>query len=374
MSKKIKVLFFLDRFLLGGIQSIVYDIINHLDRDKMQIDILQLDDGVVYPMEQTMREMGVEVFQLKGIWVRTPLDFPKYFAAVDNFFKEHHDYDVVHMHSGSKNYYILKSAAKYGIPVRVAHSHNTDFQTKNPVSKMLGDAMKRPLYKYSTHRCGCSKDACEWLFGRGTVDKGESQVVLNGVDCSIFTYERSIRDSVRDELNLEGKFVVGHVGRFENQKNHTFLIDIFAEVVTRKPESVLLLVGAGSLQPMLEEKVANLGLAGKVIFLGFRSDRERIMQAMDIFVFPSLYEGLGIVLIEAQISGLPLVTSTGIPKDLEILPDITYLSLSDGANKWAEVILSKSDYERQDMTAKVKSAGFDITTMIDNLYRMYTQK
>lgn len=371
MAEKIKVLFFIDRFLLGGIQALVYDIIRHADIREIQIDILYLDDGVIYPMEQTMRDMGVNIYQLKGVWLRSPLDFPRYFASVDRFFKEHNDYDVVHIHTGSKNYYILKAAARYGINIRVAHSHNTDFQMKNPIVKLLGDAMKIPLNKYATHKCGCSKDACEWLFGKQSVERGESQVVLNGVNSSLFSFDKSMRNDIRKELNLDGKFVLGHIGRFENQKNHSFLIDIFAEVVARKPESALLLVGIGSLQHILEQKVANLGLTDKVIFLGFRSDRERILQAMDSFVFPSLYEGLGIVLIEAQISGLPLFASTGIPKDLEVLPEITYLPLDNNTKEWADAILSKANYERRDMTKEVIKAGFDISTMIDNLYNIY---
>ncbi len=373
MEQKIKILFFIDRFLLGGIQALIYDIVSLADRDKMQIEILYLDDGVVYPMEQAMRDIDITIHQLKGVWMRTPLDFPAYFAAVDNFFAEHNDYDVVHMHSGSKNYYILQAAAKRGIKVRVAHSHNTDFQTKNPISKFVGDIMKRPLKRYATHQCGCSKVACEWLFGRGSVERGESQVILNGVDGSLFSYDEQTRAELRRELNIEDKFVLGHVGRFENQKNHTFLLDIFAEVVKQNPNSALLLVGIGSLQPILEQKATELGLRDKVNFLGFRADRERILQAMDCFVFPSLYEGLGIVLIEAQISGLPLFVSTGIPKDLDILPEITYLSLTDNAREWAQAIISKEEYIRRDMTQKVYDAGFGITTMIDNLYKMYTK-
>lgn len=374
MTKKLKVLFFVDRFRLGGIQALIYDICRLSDRDKMQIDILHLDDGVEYPLKQTLLDMGVQIYQLKGVWMRTPLDFPRYFSAVDRFFKEHHDYDVVHMHSGSKNYYILKAAAKHGVPVRVAHSHNTDFQTKNPLSKMLGDAMKRPLKRYATHKIGCSKDACGWLFGKDAVERGEAQTILNGIESSLFSYDEQTRIDIRKELNIEDKFVLGHVGRFENQKNHTYLLDIFAEVASRRPDSTLLLVGIGSLQPMLEQKAIDLGVADKVIFIGFRADRERILQAMDSFVFPSLYEGLPVTLIEAQVSGLPLFASATITRDVESLPLITYLSIDIPAKEWAKAILAKSDYERKDMTEEVIAAGFDISTMIDNLYKMYTQK
>ncbi len=372
--KKLKILFFVDRLRHGGIQSLFCEIVKKVNPCKMEIDILHLDDGVTYPLEAILHNMGVKIYQLKGVWVRTPLDFPRYFSAVDNFFKEHSNYDVVHMHSGSKNYYILQAAAKYGVKVRVAHSHNTDFQTKNPLSKILGDIMKNPLNRYATHKCGCSKIACEWLFGRGSVDRAEAQVVLNGVDCSVFSYDPAIRQIIRQELDIENKFVMGHVGRFENQKNHTFLLDIFADVVSRNPDSVLILVGVGSLQPMIEQKACTLGVQDNVIFLGFRSDRERMLQVMDSFVFPSLYEGLPVTLIEAQASGLPLFVSDNVTHDLATLPDINYLSLNLSAAEWADAILAKRDYERRDMTEEVNAAGFGIETMVDNLYRIYTQE
>ncbi|MFR9500378.1 MAG: glycosyltransferase [Rikenellaceae bacterium] len=369
--KKLKVLFFVDRLRHGGIQTLFYEIIKNLTSVNMTIDVLILDDGQVYPLEQKLRDLGVQLYQLKGVWMRTPLDFLRYFAAVDNFFEEHNDYDVVHMHSGSKNYYILEAAAKHGVDVRVAHSHNTDFQSKNPLSKLLGDLMKRPLNKFATHKCGCSREACEWLFGGGSVERGEAQVVLNGVDSSLFAYNESTRIRIRQELNLDDKFVVGHVGRFENQKNHLFLIDIFKKIVAKRENSLLLLVGSGSLQPILEARVAELGLSEKVIFLGFRADRENILQAMDSFVFPSLYEGLPVTLVEAQISGLPLFVSSNVTQDLATLPKINYLPLSLSADHWADAILSSADYQRRDMSCEVKNVGFEVSTMVDNLYKMY---
>ncbi len=371
--KKLKVLFFVDRLRHGGIQTLFYEIEKSLDKRKMQIDILTLDDGVVYPLEQELRSKGVEVYQLKGVWMRSLLDMPRYFAAVDDFFDRHNLYDVVHLHSGSKNYYILKSALNHGIMVRVAHSHNTDFQTSNPISKMLGNLMKFPLKRYSTHRCGCSRDACEWLFGRGSVERGEAQVVLNGVDSLLFAFNREVREMVRQELRIEDKFVVGHIGRFEKQKNHDFLLDIFSAIVDQRSESVLLLAGTGSLQPILEAKVASLGLSDRVYFLGFAPNRERLLQAMDCFVFPSLYEGLPVTLIEAQASGLPLYVSDSVTRDLESLPDIRFLSLSLSAKEWAEAILSGTTHRRQCRSVEISKAGFGISTMVDNFCKIYSQ-
>lgn len=373
MHKPLKVLFFIDRLRLGGIQALAKDILAHNDRNRMVIDMLNLDDGIDYPLKKELTDMGITVYQLKNTWLRTPFDFFSYWKAVDNFFKEHHDYDVVHVHSGSKNYYILKAAKRWNIPVRVAHSHNTGFQSKNPMSILLGNFLKTPMKKNATHLVGCSKLACEWLFGKGCVEKGKARVILNAIDCQQFIYNETIRQEVRKELNLEDKFVIGHVGRFENQKNHTFLLDIFAEVVKMKPESRLVLVGIGSLMETMKAKAKALGLADKVIFLGFRSDRERIMQAMDSFLFPSLYEGLSVVLIEAQASGMPVFVSDSTTTEVSYSPYIKFLSLKQSAQEWAQEIVKRGTVERKDMSEAIQNAGFEINGMIDNLYKLYTE-
>jgi len=369
-----KVLFFIDRLRLGGIQALAYDIIKHNDEGLMEIEILNLDDGQDYPLSHTLEAMGVKIYKLEGIWVRTPLDFPRYFKAVKAWFEQHHDYDVVHMHSSSKNYYILECAAQWGIPVRVAHSHNTGFQTHNLLSVWLGNLMKRPMMRYATHRLGCSAMACDWLFGAGSVERGEAQVILNGIDASLFAFDPQVREEVRKELGLEDKFVIGHVGRYEKQKNHTFLLDIFAEVVKRRDDAVLVLVGIGSLMEAMKQKAASLGIADKVRFLGFRDDRNRIMQAMDSFVFPSLHEGLSVVLIEAQAAGLPVFASDSTTRETLYSPHMQFLSLNQPAAVWATAVVEKGAVERIDMTETLTKAGFEIRTMIRNFYNLYKNR
>ena len=371
MNTPLRVLFFIDRLRLGGIQMLAYDILKHNDPSKMVIEILNLDDGQHYPLTQELREMGVTIHQLKGAWMHTPLDFPHYFKTVDAFFAEHHDYDVVHMHSSSKNYYILKCAAKWGIPVRVAHSHNTGFQTRNPLSIALGNMMMRPLRKYANVWAGCSELACEWLFGKGCVAQGKAKVILNGIDASLFAYNPKVRDEVRKEWGLEDKFVVGHVGRFVNQKNHTFLLDIFAEITKRRDDAMLVLIGIGELMDAMKQKAADLGIADKVLFVGFRNDRNRFMQAMDTFLFPSLYEGLSVVLIEAQAAGLPVFTSDSTTTETRYSTNMQFLSLQQPAGIWADKVLKVGCIERRDMTSDVIRAGFEIRSMVTNFYNLY---
>ena len=374
MKQPLRVLFFIDRLRLGGIQMLAYDILKHNDPTKMNIEILNLDDGQHYPLTDTLHDMGVKIYQLKGTWMRSPLDLPNYFHAVDAFFKEHHNYDVVHLHSSSKNYYILKCACKWGIPVRVAHSHNTGFQSKNPLVIALGDLMKKPMKKYATHQVGCSKMACEWLFDKGCVERGEAQVILNGIDTTLFAYNEQTRNEIRHELHLDDKFVIGHVGRFANQKNHTFLLDIFAEIVKRQSNAVLMLIGIGELMDAMKQKALSLGISDKILFLGFRNDRERYMQAMDSFLFPSLYEGLSVTLVEAQAAGLPVFASDSTTDETKFSPFMKFLSLKQSASVWAEEIVSVGSVTRKDMTEATKTANFDIHAMIDNLYNLYQTK
>lgn len=373
-QKKLRVLFFVDRLLWGGIQSLIYDILKHNDNKRMQIDVLHLDDGIEYPLANILKEMGTAVYQLKNTYIRTPLDFPNYFRQVDAFFTLHHDYDVVHIHSSSKNYYILKAAKKYGIPVRVAHAHSTRFMSHNPVSTILGNLMKQSLKRYSTHCCGCSKMACEWLFGKEYVERKKTRIIPNAIYSAPFIYNEETRKQVRQELQIEGKFVVGNVGRFERPKNHDFLIDIFAEIVKLQKNACLVLVGTGSLQNVLEHKVETLKLSDKVKFLGFRNDRYRIMQAMDSFVFPSLFEGFGIGVIEAEASGLPVFASDNVPNDVKFTPHTYFLSLRQSAGEWAKAIVEKGQIERKDMSQEILKAGFDIKAMIDNFYNVYVSK
>jgi glycosyltransferase involved in cell wall biosynthesis len=374
MTKPLRVLFFIDRLRLGGIQMLAYDILRNNNPSLMDIEILNLDDGQEYPLTKTLKDMGVTIHQLKGAWLRTPFDYPHYFKSVDRFFEQHHNYDVVHMHSSSKNYYILKCAAKWGIPVRVAHSHNTGFQSRNPLVIAYGNLLKKPMRKYATHWVGCSKLACEWLFGKGSVERGEARVILNGIDSTLFVYNESVRKELRQEMGIDDKFVIGHVGRFVNQKNHTFLLDIFAEVCKRRDDAVLLLIGIGELMDAMKEKAANLGIADKVRFVGFRDDRNRFMQAMDSFLFPSLYEGLSVVLVEAQASGLPVFASDSTTTETKYSTYMKFLSLELPASEWARVILDVGCIERKDMTDIIKGAGFEISSMINNLYHLYVSK
>ena len=360
--------------LRGGIQSLVIDWVSRFDKNKIHVDFLLLDDGKEYELEQTLKELGCTVYKLKGIWVKTPIDFIKYKYAVKNFFKEHHDYKVVHMHSSSKNYMILKYAKEYGIPIRIAHSHNIDFQTKNPLKKLIGNLFKKPLIKYATDYFACSKIAGEWLFGKDIVESDKFRVIHNAIDYDKFKYNESSRKETRKEFFVKNNEILfGNVGRFSNQKNHIFLLRIFNEIFKINSDVKLILVGQGENESLIKNEIDNLGLKNNVIIAGFRNDVNKIMQGIDVLLMPSLHEGLPVVGIEAQAAGIPCFMSKDvITNEVKISESVHFISLSKDESFWAKTILN-SNLKRMDNKTCLKSAGYFIEDVVDLLEKKYME-
>ena len=244
-----------------------------------------------------------------------------------------------------------------GIKKRFTISHFADGVQIIPWYKKLMRPLCRLLiYAFSTQRLAVSQEAGVSLYGRHI----SFQIVHNGIDLQKFAYSPAVRKKKRTELGLEHKFVVGHIGRFSEQKNHRFLIDIFAEIYKKKANAHLLLLGVGELKEEIKAKVNQLGLTHAVTFMGSRTDVQDFYQAFDVFVFPSLYEGLGIVSVESQCSGLPCVMSDVIPKEAFIC-NATPVSLDKSPREWAEIIIEQSkDFERKDESEVIRQAGFDV--------------
>lgn len=374
MNKKEKVLLFVDRMRHGGIQQFLIENIKHMDRSKIEIEVLTLDDGETYPLEETIRELGCPYYKLEGVWIRKLTDYLTYSRKIQQFFQEHNDYKVVHMNASSKNFLLLKYAKKYGIPVRIAHSHNIDFQTTNVFKKMAGNLLKIPLKKYATHYFACSYLAGQWLFGKKSVKAGKVIVINNGVDYNKFKTNDQLRAKVRKEFHFCNEdIVIGHVGRFTTQKNHTFLIDIFFEMTKLNTNVKLLLVGIGEKEKEIRAKVQDLGLTDKVVFAGFRKDVNELMQGMDVFLLPSLYEGLPVVGVEAQAAGLPSFTSKDVVTDeVKITSAMNFISLEESPKDWARKILN-SDLSRKNTMKELKAAGYFIEDTAQTLVDFYLQ-
>lgn len=365
MGEPIRVLHILQRMEAGGTQALLMNIYRKIDRTKVQFDFL-----VVYKEKQfyddEIEKMGGHVYKLS---FREDLNLPKFQKDLAVFFAQHHEYKIVHCHAYTIGYFCLKAAKKAGIPVRIAHSHSN--AAVHDVKLPLKLIMQKLFTIYSTDLFACSEEAGKFAF------KGKKfEIVQNAIDSQKFIADANIREEIRKALRVESKFVVGHVGRMQPEKNHDFLIDVFAELKKKKPDAELILVGTGPLEEKVKSKVVEKGLSDCVHFLGNRKDMNRIYQAMDVFVFPSFFEGLGIVAIEAQAAGVPIVCSEGLPPETDITPIYRKLLLSDGEEKWSNAALEMAQNLKShtNMQQYVIDAGFDMDATAKYMESYYLRK
>lgn len=333
----------------------------NMDRTKVQLDFLTPFTCDNPDLMAEIESMGGKVFTY---------DHP--FGENNNaVFKEsvqeflaNHPYSIVHFHSGST--YALMEGAKLahdaGIPVRVVHSHCGGFKNlKYHVIKTLSIPW---LLKYPTDYLACSDLAAEWKFPKSVIQDHRYTVIHNAVDTDRFRLDPALRKKTKESLGIpEDTSVLGHVGRFSLQKNHAFLIDIFAVVHRKNPEAILLLAGAGELEPEIRDKVKTLDLENAVKFLGLRKDIPALMNAMDVFVLPSFFEGLPVVGVEAQATGLPVITSTAVARELPLKDLAQYIPLESSPDTWADAILHTADesrVHRRNTTQEIAEAGYEI--------------
>lgn len=362
MAEPIRVLHVVTHMNRGGLETMIMNYYRHIDRTKIQFDFLTHRDGKK-DYDDEILKLGGKIYHLPPL---NPFDKKGYLKKLDDFFREHPEYKIVHSHLDCMSAYPLRAAKKYGVPVRVAHSHNTS-QERN--LKYLVKLYSRSLIpKYATDLFACGEEAGKWMF------KNRPFIVMrNAIDAEKFVYNSEVAHQKREELGIGDKFVLGHVGRFNLQKNHEFLIDVFNEVCKQNENAVLLLVGTGELEEKIREKVRDLGLNEKVMFLGVREDIQELMQAMDVFVFPSLFEGLPVTLVEAQAAGLPCVVSGTITKEIDIVENMRFLDINGTISEWVKEIEKKREREKETYRM-IEEAGFDIKKNAEWLTEQYQRK
>ncbi len=359
-QKPVRVAYVIGKMCSGGVESVVFNYYRNIDHTKYQFDFYYDADSTVMP-PQDLIDMGARFIEIPP--------YQKIFDYLRVLKKEFRDneYQIVHSHMNALSVFPLYAAKRAGVPVRIAHSHST--AGKGETKKNIVKNLLRPFSRlFPTHLFACSEMAGKWLFG----SKAKFEIINNAIDLSKFTYHPEIRNDVRRELGIEGKFVVGHIGRFCYQKNHDFLIDIFKEIHDKCSNAVLIMAGEGELEPHIREKVAQMGLSDCVKFLGVRRDAPRLYQAMDVFLLPSRYEGLPVVGVEAQAAGLPLITTDLVTKETKILASTRFLNSADSVSQWADAVLdSVKDYERHDTVQEMCQAGFDIEAEAQKLMERY---
>ena len=343
----------------GGVEMVVMNYYRHIDRSKIQFDFYALEGSSV-PQREEIERLGGRVYIVPKY-----THLPQYEAAIIKLFRENH-YQIVHSHMNTLGVFSLWGAKRAGVKNRIAHNHSV--AGKGETKKNIAKYMLRPLAKvYPTQLCACSHYAGRWIYGNS-----EFRVFNNAIELEHFSYNEQKRQEVRKELGLEDKFVVGHVGRFCYQKNQEFLIDIFYEVHKLRPDATLLLIGGGELETFVHQKVQKLGLQDFVFFAGVQEDTSRFYQAMDVFVLPSRYEGLGVVAIEAQECSLPIVCSDEVPEEAKVLKSTKFLNLDESPKVWAENILQVAkEGKRRNTSEELRKAGFDIDTEAKKLEDFY---
>ena len=358
----LQVLGCLDR---GGAETLVMNIYRNMDREQVQFDFVihTKDKGAYY---EEILSLGGKIYNCPQYTGKNHFTYTQWWKS---FFEEHTEYATVHGHVRSTAAIYLKIAKKYH-RFTVAHSHSTS--SGKGISAIVKNIMQFPIRTTADYFLGCSQIANEWLFGKRVAnDSNKCSVLKNGVDLTKYRFDVEIRNQYRKFLKIETNLVIGTVGRIETPKNPMFIIDVFCEILKTVPSARLLWVGDGSLMSTVNEKIAQLNIENKVLLVGSKNNVSDYLQAMDVFLFPSLWEGLGMSLIEAQATGLPCICSDVIPDEARVTDLMIKKCLTDTAEEWATVCLGASQKPREDQTDKIKSANYDIKQVVEQLKGVY---
>lgn len=356
---------------LGGAETFIMNLYRNIDRTKVQFDFL-CHNRIEAEYTDEILSMGGKMYMVEGI---SHVGFFNYQKSLYDFFKSHPEYQVVHSHQNDLNGIILKQAALAGVKVRVSHSH-TEYHYKSIQRKAMFAFFKWNVNRYATDAFACSKPSGNMLY-TGKLKK-TFDVIYNGIDTDKFAFNKQKRQIINSELNLGDGPIIGHVGRFAPVKNHTFIIDVFNEFLKKYPNAKLVLVGTGDTLAATKTKAKSLNIDNNVLFLGSRTDVDCVLSCVDIFFFPSIFEGLPVSVVEAQCSGLQVITSDTISEDTVITDLITRLPLSISAKEWAEKLeelyINSKSVDRSIYANVVNNAGFDAKKIAKSLVDRYLKK
>lgn len=376
-SKKVtRVLHVVGGMSAGGLETLIMNIYRNIDRNKIQFDFaVQATKKCFY--DEEIIEMGGRIITHPS----PKKSLKNYKEALSNTLKNYGEYDVVHSHVLFFSGVVLEVAKKQNVPVRISHSHNTNDSKKASIYReVYRGIMRKKILKNSTHMIGCSREACEYVFGKSQFDLGIAKHFPNAIDITKYQELSRDKNDLKSELGLtKDTVLIGHIGRFSKQKNHLFLIEIFAEYLKNEKNAHLVLVGEGTekenvIRLVLEKKIEN-----RVHFLGLRKDIPDVLASIDLFLFPSLYEGLGIVAVEAQAAGVPCLVSDKVPLEADI--DIGLVNRlnndSDSIEMWVEKVSSLTRTTKlnwNNIETALKKSGYNIEESSERLIGMYKGK
>lgn len=360
-KEKVRIAYLVNQFQTGGIKTLLMNYYRLVDRNKFGIDFIVCEDNLSTDDHSEIEALGGAVHVVK------PVSNPALYVSSCVKVLKQHEYHIAQACMNSLNVFSLIAAAIAKVPVRISYNLSTSHPGEG---KTVAKSLLRPFGNlFATDRAANSELAWEWLFGVNS--RHEHTIIPNAIDVATYHFDEKLRSQTRNQLGWIDSFVIGHVGRYEYQKNHVFLIDVFKEILGREPKAKLALVGYGSLKDQVFAKIEELGIGDSVVDFGATEDLNGLYNAFDCFLLPSYYEGLPVVGIEAQATGCPCVFSSEITRETKVLETSAFLNLSDPASEWAKTVLRFVDEPRADGSDKVTACGFEANSAAKTLEDYY---
>ena len=364
----IRVLHSVSNMDRAGIETMLMNYYRHMDRTKVQFDFL-CNKKKPGAYDDEVKSMGGRIYHTPGL---NPAKYPLYLKYMKTLFQKHPEYKIVEAHNGALGVYALHAAKANKIPTRIFHAHGASITKDWKLPLKL--VCKALLPSNMTHHYTCGIAAAECYFGSKVVQAGDYKLIPNAIEVERFTYNEKVRSEMRKKHNLEDKHVIGHVGRFMAQKNHTFLIDVFAEYVKQDDKAQLVLLGDGELMDTVKQKVKERGIEKHVTFVGNVGNANEWYQAFDCFVLPSIWEGLPVVGVEAQAADLPCIFSDNVTKEIGFSDKAQFISLDANKSVWTDAFKKALVHtERKDATDLIVKNNYDIKTEAIKLQNAYLE-
>lgn len=353
----------------GGLENMIMNFYRKIDRKKVQFDFL-VHKRTEIGFEDEVLSLGGKIFDAPE---RSASKFFGYINGLKAFFFEHGEYRIVHCHINTLSVFPLYAAKKAGEPVRISHSHTA--KTESGYKAFFKTFLKFFINKFCNFRFACGEEAGRYLFGNEMFESGKVTVLKNGIDCERFSFDEETRTEMRKKLSVsEEETVLCHVGRFDKNKNQGFVLEILSELKKNGKRVKALFLGDGEDFEKTKELSKKLGLENDVVFTGVVPNVEDFFQAADVFVFPSLFEGLPLTLVEAQANGLPVFSSDAVSKECDVSKTVRFLPLEKGASFWTEKIEKARPFERKENIEKIRAAGYDSAQSAKFLQNFYLEK
>jgi len=358
----------------GGAESMIMNYYRNIDRTKVQFDFLvHREERAAFDDE--IEQMGGIIYRMPAI---NPINPKKYYKALRKFFKTNNTYKIVHSHLNTFSIFPLKIAQEFNISTRVAHSH-TALQKLNVIDyfnyKNIGDTIKysiksiqkKQIHKYSTHCFACGDKAGKWLFGYNSNFK----ILNNAIDTKQFVYNNALSLKLKEEFGLTENLVLGHIGNFTVPKNYSFILKVFKDQLNSKPNTKLVLIGNGPLLLDIQKRAKDYHIESNILFLGLRTNISELLQMIDVFVFPSIYEGLPVTLVEAQAAGLKILASDTITEEVKLTADIQFLPITEGTKPWVQAIQELGEVQKNNNYDKIVNGNYDIISNSKEIEKFY---